>query len=221
MKGLLYITFFFSLIFIACQQKNTEQKESGNEYELAHENAKKSEITETKLFGGFELGMSQKQVDSVFQVWVDSNKVIPTYDAHKIDIAPVYPSSEKAKANIRDYSFNYMSEFVYPININFVPGYIDDKLVNLFCFVVSPEGHLKKDNVHFYMAEQFEKSTRGEGFKKYIGNEGEIYFIKDNLEIQFGLLPLNNDGYILYSNMPLDEAYIKQEEQRKKDASLF
>lgn len=210
---------FCSLVFIACKNNNSDAK--GNDYELAHEKSKESAIIEKKLFGGFELGMNSREVDSVFQIWVDSNKVVPNYQANKIEYAPVYPQHEKEKANIQDYAFNYLSEFVYPINITFVPGYIDDKLVNLFCFIVSPEGYLNKDHVYLYMAEQFEKSSRGEGFKKYSGLFGEIYFIKDNLEIQFGPLTNKNEGFIMYSNIPLEDEYKKQEEQKKKDASMI
>ena len=218
MKNLKYILFLFIIVMIACQSKTSDNKD--NDYELAEKKAISSPIIETKLFGGFELGMSKKQVDSVFQVFVDSNKVVPSYEVRDV-IAIALPPLEE-KATIENYSYTYFASSIYPFNITFSPGFIDDKLVDLGCMVTSPNVTLKKENGYKFLADEFENSSRGENFKKYIGQTGEIIFIKDNLEIKFVGFPGDPDtGYILYSNKPLEEEYLKQEEQKKKDASML
>lgn len=203
---------------IACQSKTSDIKD--NDYEQAKKKAISSPIKETKLFGGFELGMSRKQVDSVFQIYVDSNKVVPSYKNHDMEAMAMPPLDEKA--TIETYSYTYYASSLYPFNITFIPGFIDDKLDNLGCMIVSPNVPLKKENGYKFLADEFENSARGESFKKYLKSTGEIAFIKDNLEVTFvGFQGDPDSGFILYTNLPSEEEFLKREEQKKKDASML
>ena len=211
------------LIFCACRNANKNTSESINdEYSEYSLQAEKSPILETKLFGGFELGMSPQQVDSVFNVWVHERKVMRADEADKTEATII--DYELDKPSIENYVYSYYIGLPYPFGIKFYPEYLDDKLVGLFCSVKTPKENINPKEAYKYLAEEFENSSRGEKFRKInmdIEGNPVIVFIKDNLEIMFFPQSELNESSIQYTNVPLQKKYLKQEEQKKKDASLL
>lgn len=221
MKNYLFLILGLTLMISACKQ-NSQKNADNDEYITALIEGQKSPINETKLFGGFELGMSPQQVDSVFNVWVHEGKVMRADEADKTEGTII--DYEIDKPSIDNYVYSYYVGLPYPLGIKFYPEYLDDKLVSLFCSVKTPKENINPKEAYKYLAEEFENSSRGEHFKKFnIEIEGNpaIVFIKDNLEIMFFPQPELEESTIQYTNVPHQEKYLKQQEQKKKDSSML
>lgn len=223
MKNCLVLLLGLTFMFSACKQNSQKNADKvDDEYITAMTEAQKSPINETKLFGGFELGMSPQQVDSVFNVWVHERKVMRAEEADKTEASII--DEDFDNPSIDTYAYMYYVGLQYPLGIQFYPEYLDDKLVGLFCSVKTPKENINPKESYKYLAEEFENSSRGEHFKKInmeIEGNPAIVFIKDNLEIMFFPQPELEESSIKYTNVPLQEKYLKQQEQKKKESSML
>ena len=224
MKNYLILPLGLALMISACKQNSqTNADKVNDEYITARTEAEKSPIKETKLFGGFELGMSPQQIDSVFNVWVHEGKVIKADEADKTEASII--DEEFDNPSIDTYAFMYNSYGLkYPLEIKFSPEYLDDKLVGLFCSVKTPKENINPKEAYKHLADEFENSSRGEHFKKFnmeIEGNPVIVFIKDNLEIMFFTQPKFEESSIKYTHVPLQQRYINQLEQTKKNSSML
>lgn len=205
------IVCLISLFFVSCGKKiskeenATSDEDSMLEFATACQNASSSLIVETKLFGDFLLGMSPAQVDSVFKKWVDKREVVNSLYAGKTEV-PIMDEFDVKCASISNSAYQYYVGLPYPLDIQFYPEYIDEKLAELFCSVVTPEENMHPGDVYKLLADEFEISERGSKFKKIkVVNNGDsaIIFIKDNLEIIFFPQEDRKSSSIQYINVPL------------------
>lgn len=205
---------FVLMAFCSCNNKKEQTKENEEDdlgkYALASYHASLSDINETKLFEGFQFGMTPNQVDSVFNIWVKEQKVIRFDEAGKSN-ASVDPFYSDAK--IDTYAYRYDVGLPYTLDIMFTPRYLEDKLVSLYCSIKTPKENMNPKEVYKFLADAFEVSERGKGFQKFIIDTNNIHgiiFIKDNLEINFYPQPQKEESSIVYNNVPLMKKYENQ-----------
>ncbi|MBD5189064.1 MAG: hypothetical protein HDS95_02135 [Bacteroidales bacterium] len=210
MRKILIVS-LISLFFASCgnkiskEENATSDDDSMLEFTTAYQNASSSPIVETKLFGDFLLGMSPTQVDSVFKIWVDKREIVNSLYAGKTE-TPIMDEFDVKCATISNSAYHYYVGLGYPLDIQFYPKYIDEKLVGLFCSVDTPEENMHPGDVYKLLADEFETSERGRKFKKIkmINNgDSSIIFIKDNLEIIFFPQKDRKSSSIQYINVPL------------------
>lgn len=206
------------LVFISssCAKKSQNDTNSNKEDEIyqAYEKAMESPINERKLFGGFEIGMSPQQVDSVFNVWVKEGKVISWDEAGKT-YATIDMNIDNA--SIKYYAYQYDVGLPYTLDIQFYPTYLDNQLVSLFCSVKTPKENMNPKEVYKFLADEFEKTERGKEFQKFeLEEDGSqvVVFLKDNLEIIFFAQSNLEESSIEYNNIPSME---KLGEERQKE----
>ena len=200
-----------SLFFASCGNKISKDENATAdedymlEFSTAYQNASTSPIVETKLFGDFLLGMSPTQVDSVFKKWVDKREVVNSLYAGKTE-APIMDEFDLESATISNSAYLYYVGLSYPLDIQFYPKYVDEKLSGLFCSVDTPEENIHPGEVYKLLADEFEASERGSKFKKIkmvINGDSAIIFIKDNLEIIFFPQSDRKSSSIQYVNVPI------------------
>lgn len=218
----LLILILILMITISCGRNNNHNEATSgvnDEFMLAYKNASLSPIVQTKCFGGFCLGMSPQQIDSVFKIWVNEYKIVKSDEAGTgyasiIDTTYIEPK-------IDSYAYTYEVGLSYTLDIQFYPSYLDNRLVSLFCSVKTPEKNMNPKEVYKFLADEFEKSERGKNFKKFnleIDGFENICFIKDNLEISFFPQPDLAESSISYRNIPLMEQFYKQEKAKTDPA---
>ncbi len=235
MKKIIFVLTLLCTLFYSCKDKSanrsnpkdesaknqSEYSDSYKSYKNLYNKAKESPVTETKLFGGFEIGMNEAQVDSVIKSMYDKGKLIYFLEINE-DFGTIHDRDEFTIGNCA-YEFSHEST---PFYIEFTPKYLSGRLVGLFCIIIPDKDHKYSQPPHRIMADIFQASERGKTFKRVNlplkGKKGEkveiIYFIKDNLEVSF--YPQEQqlkEGTMQYSNIPDMEAYWA--EQRKKNDS--
>lgn len=220
-------------LFYSCKDKSTnrvnpkdesaknqsEYSDSYKSYKNLYNKAKVSPVTETKLFGGFEIGMNEAQVDSVIKSMYDKGKLIYFLEINE-DFGTIHDRDEFRIENCA-YKFSHEST---PFYIEFTPEYLSGRLVGLFCIIIPDKDHKYSQPPHRIIADIFQASERGKAFKRvnltFKGEKGEkgvdYFFIKDNLQVSF-YAQESEKGTMHYRNIPDMEAY--EAEQRKKNNS--
>lgn len=190
--------------FVGCRKKSTKDtmRES---FEEALMKAEHSQQTETELFLGFRLGMSEDDFNLFLDSLEHSGKV-------SIDRSGEYK-----------YHFNLASNL--GIDIGFHPMFENNSLYAV-TYILSSEYNL--GNEIEMMLLSFNESERGKTFRGYyLENDlGETtyHYIKDNLMVSFMKKGLSS--YMEYENVPVSrrikrEKENQDEEARKKSESEF
>lgn len=173
--------------------KKAEKEE--DKLEIAISNAENAEITEKEIFLGFRFGMSESQVDSLFEDLLSSNKI--------------YTNSNGS------YQYDFNTE-TYNFHINFVPNYYDGELYEMLYPLTNTLMPSSKDYV--FMALPFIRSERGKTFEKFTTKDvlgDEVYTnIKGNLIVSFYS---GAKAIMKYSNAPIAKIVSNIEEQKKQE----
>ena len=164
----------------SAKEDNTIEKEYGQYLQKSS----KSPLIEKKLFGGFEIGMTEPQVDSVIKTMYGEGKLVHFLDWNE-DMAPV---RSKDEFTIQTSVYRFRQDGI-SMGLALLPHYRSGRLVALSCSVELDKDEKYDKPPHELLAEFFQKSDRGQKFKKAVfqfekGPE-RICFIKDNLEVSF------------------------------------
>jgi uncharacterized lipoprotein NlpE involved in copper resistance len=201
MKKIFFLLAMVAVVVVGCnnQQRQNEQRE--NELATAIEKAQKSEIIETKLFLGFEFGMSEKQ----FYNHLDSLE----------KIGKIYVDDD------RKYSYDFTQPQGLVIKIGFVPAFYNDGLCEMIYTLDDKNFGSMGSYSIMYLA--FTESDKNVGFSTYrtgdtTSDDMAIYKIKDNLIVTFKNTLLKR-SVMVYENAPVLKIMNLEEEAKKKSAS--
>lgn len=185
-------------LFVGCNNhgSKTNVKQSEKEaLEMAVVNAQKSIESEKEIFLGFRFGMSESEVDSLFNVLLKSNKI--------------YANSESS------YQYDFNTEN-YNFYLNFVPKYYEGKLYEMVYPLTNTLIPSSKDYVFAALA--FIRSERGKSFAKFTTKDAlgdEVYTnIKGNLIVSFYS---GRKAIMKYTNAPIAKIVDDIEEQKKQE----
>lgn len=210
MKWIIYAA--ASLLLASCKG-SAPTSESNPEIQtyISHcQSAEKSPVTETTLFAGFRLGMTEEEVDSTAKALFDAGKMSFFFD-RRDGFSTIHDREEVSLANGWEYEMPTTTGIYY---INFIPRYYKGQLSQLFCTVKSQDSDLTSREITKTMITLFEGSDRAPAFKKYILRDSlDVSFIKDNLEISFYPQPELPEATIHYINLPT-----QKEENRMRDS---
>lgn len=224
MKQLFIALSLFCLCLCSCSksanQGSKNESENWSQYSALMKKAVKSPTTEKKLFGDFEIGMSEAQVDSIIKAMYENDDLIYFLDVNQ-DSAPIRMDDSY---DINTSAFIFRHEKT-PFYIEFTPNYLSGRLVGLFCILKPDKDHKYDEPPYKIMADIFQASERGKGFTKIEMSgwnkekpEEVVYsFVKDNLEVLFFPQP-SGDGTMSYRNIPDMEA-LAAEERKNNDSS--
>lgn len=197
MKKFLFGVLLICLL-IGCNNHSskTNVKQSEKEtLEIAVTNAQKSVESEKEIFLGFRFGMSESEVDSLFNALFKSNKIYANSDG--------------------SYQYDFNTES-YNFYLNFIPKYYEGKLYEMVYPLTNTLMPSSKDYVFAALA--FIHSERGKSFAKFTTKDAlgdEIYTnIKDNLIVSFYS---GGKAIMKYTNAPIAKIVDDIEQQKKQE----
>lgn len=212
----------FSIFFICCthntntnlEPKIDEKTDSiNNKYFQLVKKGKQSNVTITKLFGGYELGMTQKECEEVFRSFYKNGDLIKSDEVGK-NWGTTMVEWEVNTSNC-SYVYHRGDQDLY---IKFFSQFLDGKLAELICIVRNKE-YTDGDKIYKLLAENFENTERGRQFDKFnFPDDKLIVFIKDNLMISFSPQKDYKEVTICYTNLPQLDA-MREEYARNRNSS--
>lgn len=217
----LLITFVSVLLSVSCKNEKTNISTAEDwKFDELYTQAKKAPVTETKLFGGFELNMNEQQVDSVIKSMYEAGKIEYYFDINQ-DSAIIHDESVYTIGSSA-YRFWHKNTSVY---ITFRPEYLSGRLVGLFCIIKPVKGQKYEQPLFKVMADIFKDSDRGRTFTYFEqtletadGKEEKMFkFIKGNLFVAF-YPQTSEEGTMYYRNIPDAEAYWAEQEKDNDSA---
>lgn len=181
---------------LGCRQKSTKDT-MRDSFDEALTKAEHSKETETELFLGFRLGMSEDDFNLFLDSLEHSGKVF-------IDRSGEYK-----------YNFNLASNL--SIEIGFHPMFENNSLYAV-TYLLSSEYNI--GNEVEMMLLSFNESERGKTFRGYyLENDlGETtyHYIKDNLMVSF--IKNGMSSYIKYENVPISRRIKREKENQDEEA---
>lgn len=198
-KQLPILAAIMSVIFafaLGCRQKSTKDT-MRDSFEEALIKAEHSQETETELFLGFRLGMSEDELNLFLDSLEHSGKVF-------IDRSGEYK-----------YNFNISSNL--SIEIGFHPMFENNSLYAV-AYLLSGEYNLGNEMEMMLLA--FNESERGKTFRGYYleddSGETTYHYIKDNLMVSF--IKNGLSSYIKYENVPISRRIKRAKENQDEEA---
>lgn len=198
MKKLLLATIVIvaAFAFVGCKQKAKEatMRES---FEKALVKAEHSQQTETELFLGFRLGMSEEKVMLFLDSLERSGKV--------------FVDDEGA------YKYNFKLSSDHEIRIGFCPVFEND---SLYAITYTLNSEYSSGNEMGMMMISFNQSERGKTFRGYyvddVLGETSFHYIKDNLMVTFRKNGICS--YMDYEDIPISSRVKREKENKDEEA---
>lgn len=217
MKKIYFLLFICNLLFAqSCSKQNSAPSQDEMEaYQEAISNASKSEIIENNFFGGFQIGMTEEQVDSVIGVMYSKFEL--THFIDKINCPSGYATIRERDEFSIDNSYYTLWKGDTIFYISFHPSYFNGKLSQLLCTAECMNKAMGAKDITDILIKLFDEANADKSFLPFRLPDGSSARIKDNLCILFFPQPDLPKGSMQYVNMPEADSLYSQEEHSKED----
>ncbi len=221
-----FILLCWLILCCGCANKSSNNNILPEELFNALKDASQSEVKEIKLFAGFEIGMSENQVDSVLRVLINEGKIADYHGDKSFETAVITETDSEFPLFISDFHYKFKMTDNNYCYLSFSPIYLNDKLCEMMyeISVANSSIDLIKDKPYIQLAHFFENTERGKTFHKIAFKEetgdSAYFFIKDNLLVYFDNLN-GNGGEMVYRNVPDEEKMFKEMKAKEDPSSDF
>jgi len=215
------------ILCCGCANKSSNNNILTEELSNASRVASQSEVIDKKLFAGFEIGMSENQVDSILRLLLIEGKIANYHGDKSFETVVLTDPNPEFPLFISDFHYAFKMTDNNYYYLSFRPTYLNDKLCEMMyeINVANSSIDLIKDKPYIQMARYFENTERGKAFHKIaIKNEetgdSAYFYFKDNLLVYFDNFN-GNGGEMVYRNVPDEEKMFKEMKAKEDQSSDF